>query len=131
MPRTSAQTHADRIHGTGRPLPKLLESGRMSKLSSTVAARPQAVNFLVLNRTRRSGAAAESHGANADSWDDKADECFLKKWENLKAALALHFAWYNFRRVHQTLRVSRPRNGGKGYGSRLEDRRTLRMTGAK
>jgi transposase-like protein/IS1 family transposase len=31
---------------------------------------------------------------------------FSKKWENLKAALALYFAWYNFVRVHQTLRVT-------------------------
>ena len=31
---------------------------------------------------------------------------FSKKLENLKAALALHFAWYNFGRVHQTLRVT-------------------------
>src|SRR5438445_6529064 len=31
---------------------------------------------------------------------------FSKKLSYLKAALALHFAWYNFVRVHQTLRVS-------------------------
>jgi IS1 family transposase len=31
---------------------------------------------------------------------------FSKKWENLKAALALYFAWYNFCRVHLTLRVT-------------------------
>jgi len=31
---------------------------------------------------------------------------FSKKWANLKAALALHFAWYNFCRVHRTLRVT-------------------------
>ena len=31
---------------------------------------------------------------------------FSKKLENLKAALALHFAHYNFCRVHQTLRVT-------------------------
>jgi IS1 family transposase len=31
---------------------------------------------------------------------------FSKKLENLKAALALHFAWYNFGRVHQSLRVT-------------------------
>jgi hypothetical protein len=31
---------------------------------------------------------------------------FSKKWENLKAALALYFAWYNFCRVHKTLRVT-------------------------
>jgi transposase-like protein/IS1 family transposase len=31
---------------------------------------------------------------------------FSKKLENLKAAIALHFAYYNFCRVHQTLRVT-------------------------
>ena len=29
-----------------------------------------------------------------------------KKLANLKAALALHFAWYNFVRVHSRLRVT-------------------------
>jgi hypothetical protein len=37
---------------------------------------------------------------------------FSKKWENLKAALALHFAWYNFCRVHQTLRITPAMHGG-------------------
>jgi IS1 family transposase len=31
---------------------------------------------------------------------------FSRKWENLKAALALYFAYYNFCRVHSTLRVT-------------------------
>jgi len=31
---------------------------------------------------------------------------FSKKWVNLKAALALYFAWYNFCRIHNTLRVT-------------------------
>jgi IS1 family transposase len=31
---------------------------------------------------------------------------FSKKWENLWAALCLHFAWYNFVRVHRSLRVT-------------------------
>ena len=31
---------------------------------------------------------------------------FSKKWENLWAALCLHFAWYNFCRIHRTLRVT-------------------------
>jgi len=31
---------------------------------------------------------------------------FSRKWENLKAAYALYFAWYNFVRVHSTLRVT-------------------------
>jgi len=31
---------------------------------------------------------------------------FSKKWENLKAALALYFVYYNFVRIHQTLRIT-------------------------
>ena len=31
---------------------------------------------------------------------------FSKKWENLKVALAVYFAHYNFLRVHSTLRVT-------------------------
>ncbi|MDT7602049.1 MAG: hypothetical protein QOF61_46 [Acidobacteriota bacterium] len=31
---------------------------------------------------------------------------FSKKWENLNAALALHFAYYNFCRIHKTLRCT-------------------------
>jgi IS1 family transposase len=31
---------------------------------------------------------------------------YSKKWENLHAALALHFAYYNFCRVHRSLRVT-------------------------
>ncbi len=31
---------------------------------------------------------------------------FSKKLENLKAAVALHFAHYNFVRIHKTLRVT-------------------------
>ena len=31
---------------------------------------------------------------------------FSKKWENLEAAYSLWFAYYNFCRVHRTLRVT-------------------------
>ena len=31
---------------------------------------------------------------------------FSKEWENLQAALALRFAYYNFCRVHSSLRVT-------------------------
>jgi len=31
---------------------------------------------------------------------------FSKKLDNLKAAVALYFMWYNFGRIHQTLRVT-------------------------
>jgi hypothetical protein len=33
---------------------------------------------------------------------------FSKKWDNLKAALALHFAYYNFCRRHRTLKGETP-----------------------
>ena len=35
-----------------------------------------------------------------------ADECLLTEVENHAAAVALYFFWYNFGRVHQTLRVT-------------------------
>jgi len=31
---------------------------------------------------------------------------FSKKWENLQASIALHFAYYNYCRIHQSLRVT-------------------------
>jgi IS1 family transposase len=31
---------------------------------------------------------------------------FSKKWENLWSAYCLHFAWYNFCRIHQSLRIT-------------------------
>ena len=31
---------------------------------------------------------------------------FSKRWENLRAALALHFAYYNFCRIHSTVRMT-------------------------
>lgn len=31
---------------------------------------------------------------------------FSKKLENLKAALALHFAWHNLVRIHRSLRIT-------------------------
>jgi hypothetical protein len=31
---------------------------------------------------------------------------FSKKWENLWAALALHFGYYNLCRIHRTIRVT-------------------------
>ena len=31
---------------------------------------------------------------------------FSTKWENLWAAYCLHFAYYTFRRIHKTLRVT-------------------------
>ncbi len=41
---------------------------------------------------------------------------FSKKWANLKAALAVYFAWYNFCRVHRTIRMTPAMEAG------IEDR---------
>ena len=32
--------------------------------------------------------------------------CFSKKLENLRASLSLHFCWYNFGRIHRTLKCT-------------------------
>jgi IS1 family transposase len=39
-------------------------------------------------------------------WFTRLTNVFSKKLANLKAALALHFAWYNFVRIHSSLRVT-------------------------
>jgi hypothetical protein len=31
---------------------------------------------------------------------------FSKKWENLRAAVALHFAYYNFCRIHGSIKAT-------------------------
>ena len=50
---------------------------------------------------------------------------FSKKWENLWAACCLHFAWYSFCRVHQTLRVTPAMEAG--ITARVWDLRELLM----
>jgi hypothetical protein len=37
---------------------------------------------------------------------ERMTDAFSKKWENLQAAYALHFAYYNFCRVQSTLKVT-------------------------
>jgi transposase-like protein/IS1 family transposase len=48
---------------------------------------------------------------------------FSKKWENLWAAYCLHFAWYNFCRIHRTLRVTPAMEAG--IAARVWDLREL------
>ena len=38
--------------------------------------------------------------------DRRLTNAFSKSWNNLKAALALYFAYYNFCRIHTTLRIT-------------------------
>jgi hypothetical protein len=47
--------------------------------------------------------ASDAHGEAARR---RAQITFSKKWENLWAAYCVHFAWYNFIRRHQTLRMT-------------------------
>src|SRR5258708_1483815 len=44
---------------------------------------------------------------------------FSKKWEHLKAMLAVYVAYYNFCRIHSSIRCT-PRNGIRTYSARLE-----------
>ena len=37
---------------------------------------------------------------------EKCVEAISKKWKNLRAAYCLHFAYYNFCRIHRALRVT-------------------------
>lgn len=46
---------------------------------------------------------------------------FSKKWENLNAALALHFAHYNFCRQHGSLCKLTPAMSGRDHGPHLDD----------
>jgi hypothetical protein len=65
---------------TGNPKPRLISTSHIERQNLTI--RMQLRRF-----TRLTNA-------------------FSKKLENMKAALALHFAHYNFCRTHQTLRVT-------------------------
>lgn len=48
---------------------------------------------------------------------------FSKKWENHSASLALHFAYYNFCRPHQTLTANRGQKTTPAMEAGLEDHR--------
>ena len=71
---------------TGNPKPRLISTSHIERQNLTI--RMQLRRF-----TRLTNA-------------------FSKKLENMKAALALHFAWYNFCRIHQTLRVTPAMSAG-------------------
>jgi hypothetical protein len=55
------------------------------------------------NQLRR---AAEPHDADVDARFTRLTNAFSKKVENHAAAIALYFMYYNFGRIHQTLRVT-------------------------
>jgi hypothetical protein len=58
---------------------------------------------------RASTSHVERNNATLRQWCKRLERltyAFSRKWENLQAALALHFAHYNFCRVHSALRVT-------------------------
>jgi len=54
------------------------------------------------NKLRRT---AEPHNANGARFT-RLTNAFSKKVQNHEAAIALHYMYYNFARIHQTLRVT-------------------------
>ncbi len=50
--------------------------------------------------------AAKPHDAHAHAETDQTNECVQQKFDSHKAAIALHFAHYNFVKIHKTLRVT-------------------------
>jgi hypothetical protein len=54
------------------------------------------------------------NGSPRQSWKrlTRLTYAFSKKWENLQSALALHFTYYNFCRVHSSLRVTAAMEAG-------------------
>ena len=65
---------------TGNPKPRLISTSHIERQNLTIRMQ--------LRRFRR------------------LTNAFSKKLENMKAALSLHFAWYNFCRIHSSLRVT-------------------------
>jgi hypothetical protein len=49
---------------------------------------------------------AESHDPHADGRLTRLTNASSKKWDNLWAAHCIHFAYYNFCRIHKALRVT-------------------------
>jgi hypothetical protein len=73
-------THAERVPVMGNPDPDRICTSHVERQNLTI-------RMMMRRLTRLTNA-------------------FSKKWENLWAAYCLHFGWYNFRRIHQSLRIT-------------------------
>lgn len=73
-------THAERVPVMGEPKPEYICTSHVERQNLTIRMHMRRLTRLT--------------------------NTFSKKWENLWAAYCLHFAWYNFVRVHKTLRVT-------------------------
>ena len=87
---TSSRIHADRFRPRVKRVEKIPVVGnpRMEAISTSYVERQ--------NLTMRMNMRRFTRLTNA----------FSKKLENLKAAVALHFAYYNFCRIHESLKVT-------------------------
>jgi IS1 family transposase len=73
-------THAERVPIIGNPNPAMICTSHIERQNLTIRMQMRRLTRLT--------------------------NAFSKKWENLWAAYCLHFAYYNFCRIHKTLRVT-------------------------
>ena len=73
-------THAEKVPVMGNPDPAMIFTSHVERQNLTIRMRMRRLTRLT--------------------------NAFSKKWENLWAAYCLHFAWYNFVRIHMKLRVT-------------------------
>src|ERR1035438_3848482 len=73
-------THAEKVPVMGKPDPAKICTSHVERQNLTIRMQMRRLTRLT--------------------------NAFSKKWENLWAAYCLHFAYYNFCRIHQTLRVT-------------------------
>jgi IS1 family transposase len=73
-------THAEKVPVMGNPDPTKISTSHVERQNLTIRMQMRRLTRLT--------------------------NAFSKKWENLWAAYCLHFAYYNFCRIHKTLRVT-------------------------
>jgi transposase-like protein/IS1 family transposase len=73
-------THAERVPIMGNPIPQRICTSHVERQNLTIRMSMRRLTRLT--------------------------NAFSKKWENLWAAYCVHFAYYNFCRIHKTLRVT-------------------------
>ena len=87
-------THTERVPVMGKPDPAKICTSHVERQNLTIRTQMRRLTRLT--------------------------NAFSKKWENLWAAYCLHFGWYNFCRIHQSLRIT-PAMAARGspitYGS--------------
>jgi transposase-like protein/IS1 family transposase len=73
-------THTEKIPVMGKPDPRKICTSHVERQNLTIRMQMRRLTRLT--------------------------NAFSKKWENLWAAYCLHFGWYNFCRIHQSLRIT-------------------------